>query len=210
MRPGLVKHDEIAITNDAGLWALCDLPSPTSVTLRVGPRRDAPPGESVEIEEGRFPWRTLVSPGADLGPVATSDSAQRLPELSTTARIPIPPAERFLAELKDRIQRNGAPASALITRNELDKSGKFHLADLLVSHGLKRRVNRYGKETLTCPRRAERPAIYVDGLLVDGSDSPNAKRFRIGMIGEVFDMERLAPDDVEAVEIYRSPGEWPA
>src|SRR6185436_12487538 len=84
---GVVKHDEIAITNDAGLWALCQLPFPTSVTLRVGPRRDALPGGPVEIEEGRFPWRTLVSPGADLGPVATSDSAQRLPELSTTARI---------------------------------------------------------------------------------------------------------------------------
>ena len=61
-----------------------------------------------------------------------------------------------------------------------------------------------------CPRTAERPAIYVDGLLVDRSDSPLAKRFRIGLVSEVFDMENLTPDDVEAVEIYRSPGEWPA
>ena len=26
----------------------------------------------------------------------------------------------------------------------------------------------------------------------------------------MFDMENLTPDDVEAVEVYRSPGEWPA
>ena len=30
------------------------------------------------------------------------------------------------------------------------------------------------------------------------------------MLTEVFDMENLNPDDVEAVEVYRSPGEWPA
>jgi hypothetical protein len=142
------------------------------------------------------------------GVVADVDSAQRLPELKTTA--PLSPSARFQRELRDRMQRNGAPMSALITRDELEKSKRFRLAGLLVVHGLKSRVNKYGKETLTCPRTTDRPAVFVDGLLVDGSDSPNAKRFRFGLINEMFDMENLTPDDVEAVEVYRSPGEWPA
>jgi len=142
------------------------------------------------------------------GVVADVDSAQRLPELKTTA--PLSPSARFQRELRDRMQRNGAPMSALITRDELEKSKRFRLAGLLVVHGLKSRVNKYGKETLTCPRTTDRPAVFVDGLLVDGSDSPNAKRFRFGLINEMFDMENLTPEDVEAVEVYRSPGEWPA
>jgi hypothetical protein len=197
------------MTNDAGLWAFCDLPPRAAVTLRVGARRAEPAG-SVRLEEGRFPWLTLVARGAAALRVAQADSAQRLPEIKTTAKIPVPAAERFESELRDRMQRNGAPASALITRGELERSKRFRLASLLVLHGLKNRVNKYGKQTLSCPRTEERPAIFVDGLLVDGSDSPNAKRFRAGAIGEVFDMENMTPDDVEAIEVYRSPGEWPA
>jgi hypothetical protein len=176
----------------------------------VGAQRGGGSAGSVEIEEGRFRWLTLVAAPADVGRIALVDSAQRLPDLKTSARVPVSPSQRFLSELRDRIQRNGAPPSALITRDELEKSGKFRLASLLVTHGLKERVNKYGKQTLTCPRKAERPAIFVDGLLLDGSDSPNAKRFRVGAVGEIFDMENMSPDEVEAVEIYRSPGEWPA
>jgi hypothetical protein len=162
------------------------------------------------VEEGRYRWRTLVSRGPETAVVAAIDSAQRLPDLATSARIPVPSSERFLTELRDRINRNGAPPSALITRDELEKSGRTRLADLLVVHGLKRRVSKSGKQTLSCPRRNERPAVYLDGILVDGSDSPNAKRFRAGMLGEMYDMENMTPDEVEAVEVYRSPGEWPA
>jgi hypothetical protein len=204
----VVQKDAVAIAGESGFWSFCDLPPGASVALRVAGRA-AEPAAVVEIEAGRFPWLTLVAKAAAEAAVATVDSAQRLPELTTSAKIPMPPAERFLSEIRDRIRRNGAPASALITRDELAKSGRFRLADLLVSHGLNQR-SRAGKQTLTCPRRTERPAIIVDGLLVDGSDSPNAKRFRIGMLSEVFDMENLSPDDVEAVEVYRSPAEWPA
>jgi hypothetical protein len=203
-------RSDVTTTNDAGLWSFCDLPPRASVTLRLGPKRSAGPARSIDVEESGFRWLTLVASSADVGQVVPIDSAQRLPDLTSTAKIPIPPADRFLAELRDRIRRNGAPASALITRDELEKSQSFRLASLLVRHGLRSRVNKYGKETLMCPRKAERPAIYLDGLLVDGSDSPNAKRFRIGLINEMFDMENLTPGDVEAVEVYRSPGEWPA
>lgn len=203
-----VQRDAVAISEDTGLWSFCSLPPGASVTLRVA-ERGAEPAAVVDIEAGRFPWLTLVAKSATVAAVATVDSAQRLPELATSAKILLPPGERFLAGIKDRIRRNGAPASALISRAELEKSGRFRLADLLVSHGLKQR-SRAGRQTLTCPRRTERPTIIVDGLIVDGSDSPNAKRFRAGMLSEVFDMENLLPDDVEAVEVYRSPAEWPA
>jgi len=207
---GATRRDEATVTNDAGLWSFCDLPSRAAVTLSLGARRGAGPAGSVTVEEDRFRWLTLVARGAVAGPVAQVDSAQRLPELTSTAPIPISPSERFLAQIRDRMERNGSPRSALITRDELEKSKRFRLASLLVVHGLKSRVNKYGRETLMCPRTTERPAIFVDGLLVDGSDSPNAKRFKVGLIGEMFDMENLAPDDVEAVEVYRSPAEWPA
>jgi hypothetical protein len=203
-------RNEVTTANDRGLWSFCDLPARSAVTVYVGARRNAPPAAALEIEVDRFHWLTLATTTADIGSIARADSAQRLPDVKTTARIPIPASERFQTELRDRVQRNGAPASALITRAELEKSGRFRLAGLLVVHGLKQRVDKYGKQTLVCPRTSDRPAIFVDGLLVDGSDNPAAKRFRAGMINEIFDMESLSPDDVEAVEVYRSPGQWPA
>ncbi|HEU5219299.1 MAG TPA: hypothetical protein VFU23_11600, partial [Gemmatimonadales bacterium] len=206
---GAVRHDQMAIATDAGLWSFCDLPPGAAIALRVGARRGADPSATVELAEGRFPWLTLVAREADVGTVAATDSGQRLPELKTTGRIPVPASERFLTELRERMRRNGAPASALISRAELEKSNTFRLANVLLIHGLKSRVNKNGKQTLTCPHRAERPAVYVDGLLVDGSDSPNAKRFRVGLLSEMFDMENLSLDEVEAVEVYRSPAEWP-
>jgi len=141
-------------------------------------------------------------------PPAVPDTVYRLPELTTRATMT--PAERFLAEVRARVQRSGAPASALITRADLDKDNSTRMLPLLLTRGLRSRIHpKTGKQSLVCAHKAERPAIYLNGLLVDGGDTPGALRFKAGMLGEAFDMENLAPADVEAIEVYRSMSQRP-
>jgi hypothetical protein len=204
-----VDRTETTTSAESGLWAFCDLPHRTAVRLRVGQDSTARELPVVSIEDGVFRWLPL-SIGRTGRVAIASEAAQRLPELTTSGSPAVAADRRFLADARDRVARSGAPASALITRADLEKSNSNRILPLLMTRGLKTRVNpRTGKESLTCARKNERPAIYLNGLLVDGADTPGARRMRVGVLGEVFDMENLSPDNVEAIEVYRSMSERP-
>jgi len=204
-----VNRTETTSTGESGVWAFCDLPPGTAVQLHVGDGSRASEVPSVSIEESGFRWLPL-SIGRTGRAVIASEAGQRLPELKTSGSRAVAGDRRFLEDARARVARSGAPASALITRADLEKSNSNRILPLLMTRGLKTRVNpRTGKESLVCARKNERPAIYLNGLLVEGSDTPGARRMRAGVLGELFDMENLSPDNVEAVEVYRSMSERP-
>jgi hypothetical protein len=208
--PTTVDRTETTTTGQTGLWAFCDLPLRAAVRLRVGEDSSASGVRAGEIEDGGFRWLPL-SIGRTGRAVIASAEAQRLPELKASGSRALEADRRFLEDARARVLRNGAPASALITRADLEKTNSTRMLPLLMSRGLKSRIHpRTGKESLVCAHKMERPAIYLNGLLVDGGDTPGARRMRFGLIGDAFDMESLSPDNVEAVEVYRSMSERPA
>lgn len=203
-----VDRTETTTSAESGLWAFCDLPHRTAVRLRAGKDSSARELPVVSLEDGDVRWLPL-SIGRTGRVAIASGEAQRLPELKASGSRALEADRRFLEDARARVRRNGAPASALITRADLEKTNSTRMLPLLVSRGLKIRIQpRTGKESLVCAHKAERPAIYLNGLLVDGGDTPGARRMRF--LGDVFDMESLSPDNVEAVEVYRSMSERPA
>jgi hypothetical protein len=68
---------------------------------------------------------------------------------------------------------------------------------------------RTGKQFVSCPRGGGRPAIYLDGTLVDGGPTGPSSLFRAGAMSPVFDLENFPPGQAEAVEVYKSPAERP-
>jgi len=204
-----VNRTETTTTAESGVWAFCDLPPGAAVRLQVGEGSSASEVPSVSIDAEGFRWLPLSILRTGRAVIAT-EAGQRLPELKARASRAVAADRRFLEDARDRVARSGAPASALITRADLEKSNSNRILPLLMTRGLKTRVNlRTGKESLTCARKNERPAIYLNGMLVEGSDTPGARRMRVGVLGEVFDLENLSPDNVEAIEVYRSMSERP-
>lgn len=208
--PTTVDRNETTTTGETGLWAFCDLPLRAAVRLRVGEDSSTSGVRAGEIEDGRFRWLPLSIGRTGRAVIASAD-AQRLPELKAIGSRALEADRRFLEDVRARVLRNGAPASALITRADIEKTNSTRMLPLLMSRGLKSRIHpRTGKESLVCAHKTERPAIYLNGLLVDGGDTPGARRLRFGLLGDAFDMESLSPDNVEAVEVYRSMSERPA
>lgn len=138
------------------------------------------------------------------------DTVQQMPELSVRADAPPKPIEVFRQELKDRLLRSGAPPSALISREELVKSADTRILRLLAVHGLRIMYDkRTAKEYLSCPRGSGRPAIYVDGALADGGPTGPSSVFRGGSFAPLVDLANFIPDQVEAIEVYKTPAERP-
>jgi len=152
-----------------------------------------------------------LQPGDTLrvGVTLGRDTLQVLPELTVSAATL---AQRRLEEIRERILRSGAPPSALVSREELDHTNATRLSPILLAHGLKARVNARGKDALVCPRQNGRPAVYLDGALVDGGESNGAKAYRTGnpFDNGPFDLENFSPDEVEAIEVYTTTAERPA
>jgi TonB-dependent Receptor Plug Domain len=69
---------------------------------------------------------------------------------------------------------------------------------LLVRAGMKPRVDRRGRDVVSCPRgtsfNSARTSFFIDGLKVNDG----------------FDINTLNPLDIEAMEVYRSAAERPA
>jgi hypothetical protein len=151
-----------------------------------------------------------------IGITLARDTLQQLPEI----RVDAPPAptigEKVAIEARERILRAGAPASALVSRGDLAKSNSTRLVPILLAHGLKIRVDLKGRDQLVCPRDAgppkqttARPAVYLDGAMVDGGESNGTKAFAVG--GNLpFRMEDLDPTQIELVEIYASSSRRPS
>lgn len=127
------------------------------------------------------------------------------------------PGERTLEPNHARMNREGAPPSALITREELQKTKSNRLMTVLMSHGIRIRVDPHGQNILLCPRNAGRPALYIDGQMVDRGESfthefplgPNLPRPTMDSLTSVFDLESYPLERVDAVEIYASPSQQP-
>lgn len=144
-----------------------------------------------------------------IGITLDRDSSQVLPELRVNAAAPTR-SEVFQKEVRDRAFRAGAPPSAIIGRAELERSTSTRLFNLLSVHGLKTRVEpKTGKQYVTCPRGNDRPAIFVDGALVDGGPTGASQRWRGTALAPIFDIENFLPEQAEAVEVYRTPAERP-
>jgi hypothetical protein len=204
-----VNRTETTTTAESGVWAFCDLPPGAAVRLQLGEGSRASEVPSVSIGDDGFRWLPLSILRTGRAIIAT-EAGQRLPELKTSGSRAVAADRRFLEDARARVARSGAPASALITRADLEQSNSNRILPLLMTRGLKTRVNlRTGKESIVCARKNERPAIYLNGMLVEGSDTPGARRMRVGVLGEMFDLENLSPDNVEAIEVYRSMSERP-
>lgn len=145
-----------------------------------------------------------------LGVNLARDTVQTLPEIAVNAPAPPTSIERFHQNLKDRVLRSGAPPSALITREELAKSNDSRLLPLLAVHGLKIKFEpKTGKEYLVCDRGNDRPAIWLDGAIADVGPTGGAKAWRAAALMQLVDLANFLPDQVEAVEIYKTPAERP-
>jgi hypothetical protein len=99
-----------------------------------------------------------------------------------------------LAEFANRMLTSGAPRSSFVTRKDVEDHSTSRPIDLMVHAGMKPRLDRRGRDTITCPRGGSRVSYYVDGLKVNDN----------------FDVNTLSIQDIEAMEIYRSAAERPA
>jgi hypothetical protein len=200
-----------AQTNAAGQFTLRDLRAGQAVLQlrRVGYRAQLVDLTLLEGETLR------------VGFTLTRERAFKLPGLVADSS-PTPvlaPGERTLEPNHARMNREGAPPSALITREELQKTKSNLLVSVLMSHGIRIRVDPHGQNILLCPRNAGRPALYIDGQMVDRGESfthefpPGANASPSSMdsltTATVFDLESYPLDRIDAVEIYASPSQQP-
>jgi hypothetical protein len=86
-----------------------------------------------------------------------------------------------------RLMRNGAPASGLITRDDLDTWAQHDLGNALRRAGAIVLADR-----AYCPNRNGQPVQMT--VFLDGSPSTN----------DNFDVRSIPPDWIEAIEIYKS------
>jgi hypothetical protein len=200
-----------ALTDAAGRFTLPDLPAGQAVLQlrRIGYRAEL---VDLTLEQGE----TLR-----LGFTLAQERAFKLPGLVADSS-PMPvlaPGERTLEPNRVRMNREGAPPSSLITREELRKTKSNLLVSVLMSHGIRIRVDPHGQNILLCPRNAGRPALYIDGQMVDRGESfthefsPGANVSPSALDSltttKVFDLESYPLDRIDAVEIYASPSQQP-
>ena len=132
-----------------------------------------------------------------------------LPELSVEAEGRVYTGK--LAGFAERMLHSGAARTSFLTRADIEKQFPAQFVDMLVGAGLRRIVDRRGKDTLTCPRgvtsptRAPRVAYYLDGALI--ADGGSARSVDPIMVESIIRME---PALIEAVEVYRSTATRPA
>jgi hypothetical protein len=128
--------------------------------------------------------------------VILAQAPYTLPEISVTAE-----GESYTGKMvgfAERMLHSGAPRNAFLTRKDIEKLEPRPFVDMLIKAGMKRYLDRRGKETLLCPRgiglNGSRVAIYVDGVLSADAAS----------------VQRMDPSTIEAVEVYRSTANRPA
>ena len=132
-----------------------------------------------------------------------------LPELSVEAEGRVYTGK--LTGFAERMLHSGAARTSFLTRADIEKQFPAQFVDMLVGAGLRRIVDRRGKDTLTCPRgvtsptRAPRVAYYLDGALI--ADGGSGRAVDPIMVESIIRME---PALIEAVEVYRSTATRPA
>jgi len=208
---GLRRQTETTRSDERGVWAFCDLPGGVPVTVRQldGEREVAAANETVDPL--RFSWLVLSD-------TVAAAPAVSLPGLVVGATPNPASGEPTMEPNHARTNRTGAPPSAIITREEMQKTKSSRLMTVLMSHGIRIRVDPFGRNILLCPRNAGRPAIYIDGQMVDRGESfthemapgPVLPPPSTENTSAVFDVEGYPLERIEAIEIYASPSQQPA
>jgi hypothetical protein len=160
-----------------------------------------PPGEEV-FRIRRVGYRselfdaTIVANDTIKVGVVLAVAPFNLPEISVTVE-----GEAYTGKMvgfADRMLHSGAPRNAFLTRKDIEAMDPRPVVDMLIKAGMKRYIDRRGKEALLCPRGiglgGSRVAVYVDGML---SADPTT-------------VQRMDPSLIEAVEVYRSTANRPA
>jgi hypothetical protein len=196
-------------TDALGRFALANLrPGHEILQLRrIGYRSQVVDLMLVEGETLRVGLTLAREPAFTLPGIVATDSVRTLPA-----------GERTLEPIHTRMNRGGAPPSALITREELQKTKSNRLVSVLMTHGIRIRVDPHGQKVLLCPRNAGRPALFIDGQMVDRgesftheipSDSILPAAPTVDSPALLFDLESYPLDRVDAIEIYASPSQQP-
>ena len=160
-----------------------------------------PPGEEV-FRVRRIGYRsetfdaTIVANDTIRIGVILAAAPFMLPEISVLAE-----GESYTGKMigfAERMLHSGAPRNAFLTRKDIEKMEPRPFVDMLIKTGMRRYIDRRGKEALLCPRGlglgGSRTAFYVDGVL---SADPTS-------------VQRMDPSIIEAVEVYRSTASRPA
>lgn len=134
-----------------------------------------------------------------------------LPELSVEAEGKVYTGK--LTGFAERMLHSGAPRSSFLTRADIEKQFPARFMDMLIMAGMKRAIDRRGRDGLTCPRgvaspsRAVRVVYYLDGALIgDGGGGGLGRQADPAMVESIV---RMDPSMIEAVEVYRSTAARP-
>jgi hypothetical protein len=173
------------ITDSKGIFLLIGLPPGEEVfrIRRVGYRPET------------FNARLVAGDTIRIG-VILAAAAFELPELTVEAEGVVYRGK--MTGFADRMIHSGAPRSAFLTRADIEKQYPRPFFDMLTRAGMKRSVDRRGRERLSCPRSrgVGEPVVayYIDGIRVS---DPTA-------------VARMDPSQIEAVELYRATASRPA
>lgn len=181
-----LRSNRRATTNKDGIFVLAGLP-PGDEQIRV--RR-------IGYEPQTFAATLAAGDTMRVG-IILAASAALLPEIAVVARGK--QYKGLMAGFADRMLHSGAPPSSFITREDLDTWNMTRILDVVAKVGMKTRMQSGGKRVVQCPRGytgsvPPTPVIYLNGSRVFGN----------------FDIDDLSIEQVEALEVYRSPIHTPS
>jgi len=181
-----LKTSKRATTNKDGIFVLAGLP-PGDDQIRV--RR-------IGYEPQTFSATFAVGATLQIG-VMLAGSTTVLPEIAVVARGK--EYKGLMAGFADRMLHSGAPPSSFVTREDLDAWNMTRILDVVARAGMKTRLDNQGKRVVQCPRGYTSnvppiPVIYLNGARVLGN----------------FDIDNLSIEQVEAMEVYKSPIHTPS
>ncbi len=181
-----LRSNRRATTNKDGIFVLAGLP-PGDEQIRV--RR-------IGYEPQTFAATLAAGDTMRVG-IILAASAALLPEIAVVARGK--QYKGLMAGFADRMLHSGAPPSSFITREDLDTWNMTRILDVVAKVGMKTRMQSGGKRVVQCPRGytgnvPPTPVIYLNGSRVFGN----------------FDIDDLSIEQVEALEVYKSPIHTPS
>ncbi len=180
-----IRSNITTLTDSRGIFILSGLP-PGDEVFRI--RR-------VGYQSETFDATILANDTIRIG-VILAVAPYSLPEVGVTVEGDVYTGK--MVGFADRMLHSGAPRNAFLTRKDIESLQPRPLVDMLIKAGMRRYIDRRGKETLLCPRGiglgGSRVAIYVDGVLT----------------GDPTTVQLMDPSIIEAVEVYRSTANRPA
>jgi hypothetical protein len=208
----VVKNGTTVMTNPEGAFRL-SLPRVREILLLV--RRPGFNALSLKLDRD---WSGIIQ---------ITPGAFRLPELEVTSKGSKPVKYSGTSKYDDIFRRQHAGVGELISREDIARRAPMNTPEILEGRaGIRITSQRPGLPTFIafsrCNEYPPRINVYVDGHkllpprtdLTTGSPSPLMMGAQVsrdplvrGMVGEM--LNRISPNDIELVEIFRGPGELP-